>query len=116
MATPHNQMRRLMAEDFALHLGTAAGNGGADFDEAARADTPADDCCEPPVYADLQFANLGMLPQLGQGSQVGGANHDNRLYSALASAVGGLLPSERIIEEWFSLARIVRTSLPLVSS
>ena len=101
MATPHNQMRRLMAEDFALHLGTAAGNRGADFDEAARADTPADDRCEPTIYADLELINVKRRWELSKPL----APLVTRRPAQLA-AEGRLLPSARATVIFGNMRRV----------
>ena len=81
-ALPHNQVRRFMAEDFALHLRASASHHWADLDEVPRTDTPADDRREASVHADLQLPYLGMLPKLGEGAQISSSNHYDRLYVA----------------------------------
>jgi hypothetical protein len=82
VALPHNQVRRLMAEDFALHLGASAGHDWTDLDETLRTDTTADDSREALVHADMESPDHGMPPQLGEGAQVDGSNHHDRLYVA----------------------------------
>jgi hypothetical protein len=82
VALPHNQVRRFMAQDFALHLGASAGHHWTDLDEVPRTDAPADDGREAPVHADLHLPNAGMLPKLGEGAQVSSSNHHDRLYVA----------------------------------
>jgi hypothetical protein len=65
MACPHHQVRRFVAEDFALHLGASASHGWTDLDEVLRSDTPAHGSRKSPVHVDLKLRNRGMFPQVG---------------------------------------------------